>query len=207
MKNPTRLWVHAAGLAGLLLFSMPPALAADCQDSGARLNALAYADQAIRQEADALNHDPKASAPEREAVQKRWHDIDSANLTQFKSIIADCGWPKEKNANHAAWLLSQHADSDLAFQRQARVLLEASVKAGIGAARDLAYLADRIAAHEGRPQEYGTQFTQTDRCHLVLDPVDDRALVNRRRLAVGLQSLEDYEAEGRRRFIPADCPP
>jgi hypothetical protein len=40
----------------------------------------------------------------------------------------------------------------------------------------------------------------------MLDPVDDRALVNRRRLAVGLQSLEEYETEGRKRFIPPDCP-
>jgi hypothetical protein len=73
------------------------------------------------------------------------------------------------------------------------------------ARRDLAYLADRIASNEGRPQEYGTQFTQPDRCHLVLAPVDSRELVNRRRLAVGLPSLEAYEAEGRRGFIPADC--
>ncbi|WP_150127957.1 DUF6624 domain-containing protein [Janthinobacterium psychrotolerans] len=98
-----------------------------------------------------------------------------------------------------------YADSDLAFQREARALLEGSVKAGIAAARDLAYLSDRIAANEGRPQEYGTQFSQPDRCHLVIEPVDDRAMVNRR-LAVGLQSLEEYEAEGRQRFIPADCP-
>lgn len=40
---------------------------------------------------------------------------------------------------------------------------------------------------------------------MVLDPVDDRQLVNGRRLAIGLQSLEEYEAEGRRRFIPRDC--
>jgi hypothetical protein len=87
----------------------------------------------------------------------------------------------------------------------AKGLLEASVKAGIAAPRDLAYLADRIAANEGRPQEYGTQFLQTGRCHSILAPVDDRQLVNRRRLAIGLQSLEEYEAEGRRRFIPPDC--
>jgi len=102
-------------------------------------------------------------------------------------------------------LLAQHAGSDLAFQRYAKGLLEASVKAGIAAPRDLAYLADRIAVTEGRPQEYGTQFSQPDRCHLVLKPVDDRELVKRRRLAIGLRSLEEYEAEGRRLFIPPDC--
>ena len=149
---------------------------------------------------------PNATKAEQDALQAHWRTIDGENLKQFKDIIAACGWPQEKKDSHSAWLLAQHADSDLPFQRQAKTLLEAAVKAGTGAPRDLAYLADRIATHEGRPQEYGTQFTQPNRCHLVLDPVDDRALVNRRRLAIGLQSLEDYEAEARRRAIPADCP-
>jgi hypothetical protein len=179
--------------------------AAECQDVGARLNALASADQQIRQEWDTLMQNQKPSELESSALQTRWRAIDAENLKQLKEILTACGWPREKKDSHSAWLLAQHADSDVAFQRQARNLLEASVKAGVGEARDLAYLADRIAANEGRPQEYGTQFTQPDRCHLVLEPVDSRELVNRRRLAIGLQSLEDYEAEGRRRAIPPDC--
>lgn len=142
---------------------------------------------------------------EQENVQKRQMVIDGEHLKQLKAIVAACGWPKTTKDSHAAWLLAQHADSDLAFQRRAKEWLEASVKAGVATPRDLAYLADRIAANEGRPQEYGTQFSLTDRCQLVLDPVDDRDLVNRRRLAIGLPSLEEYEAEGRRRFMPADC--
>ena len=178
----------------------------DCENVGSHLNRLASADQQIRQEWNVLNQNPQASAAEKGALQKRWRDIDGENLKQFKEIIAACGWPRTKDDSHSAWLLAQHADSDPAFQRLAKALLETSVKAGIAAPRDLAYLADRIAAHEGRPQEYGTQFAVSDRCHLVLQPVDDRELVNRRRLAVGLQSLEEYEAEARRRFIPPDCP-
>jgi hypothetical protein len=50
------------------------------------------------------------------------------NLKQFKEIIAVCGWPKNAKDSHGAWLLAQHADSDPAFQRQAKDLLEASVK-------------------------------------------------------------------------------
>lgn len=177
----------------------------DCENVGTHLNELASADQQIRQESNLLEQNPKNTAAERDDLQRRWRTIDSENLQQFKEIIAACGWPKTKKDSNSAWLLAQHADSDLAFQRLARGLLEASVKVGIAAPRDLAYLADRIAANEGRPQEYGTQFSKSDRCHLILDPVDNRELVNRRRLAIGLQSLEEYEAEGRRRFIPPDC--
>ena len=177
----------------------------DCESVGTHLNELASADQQIRQESNLLEQNPKNTAAERDDLQRRWRTIDSENLQQFKEIIAACGWPKTKKDSNSAWLLAQHADSDLAFQRLARGLIEASVKVGIAAPRDLAYLADRIAANEGRPQEYGTQFSKSDRCHLILDPVDNRELVNRRRLAIGLQSLEEYEAEGRRRFIPPDC--
>jgi hypothetical protein len=192
---------------GLFVFVLQAgAHTVDCENVSTRLNDLVSADQQIREEWNLLEQNPKATTAEKDVLQKRWQAIDGEDLKQFKEIIAACGWPKTKQDTHSAWLLVQHADSDPAFQRHARGLVEESVKAGIAAPRDLAYLSDRIAAHEGRPQEYGTQFSQSDRCHLALDPVDDRALVNRRRLAVGLQSLEEYEAEGRRRFIPADCP-
>ena len=194
-------------LFGLLVFALQAAAhQIDCENVGPVLNELASADQQIRQESNVLEQDPKTTAAEREALQHRWSAIDSENLKQVKAMVAECGWPKTKKDSHSAWLLAQHADSDVAFQHRAKELLEAGVKAGIGAPRDLAYLADRIAANENRPQEYGTQFSQPDRCHLELDPVDNRELVNRRRLAIGLQSLEEYEAEGRRRFIPSDCP-
>ncbi|MYN25691.1 DUF6624 domain-containing protein [Duganella levis] len=186
---------------GWLVFALQAsAQTIPCDAVSTRLNELAGADQQIRQELH-----QQTTVAEQESVQKRQMIIDGENLKQLKAIVAACGWPKTTKDSHAAWLLAQHADSDLAFQRRAKEWLEASVKAGVATPRDLAYLADRIAANEGRPQEYGTQFSLTDRCHLVLDPVDDRELVNRRRLAIGLQSLEEYEAEGRRRFIPADC--
>ena len=200
---PVKKHVFFWGLFALALHAS--AQQVDCENVGTHLNRLASADQQIREEWNVLNQNPKASAAEKDVLQKRWRDIDGANLKQFKEIIAACGWPRTKQDSHTAWLLAQHADSDPGFQRLAKALLETSVNAGIAAPRDLAYLADRIAAREGRPQEYGTQFAVSDRCRLVLAPVDDRELVNRRRLAVGLQSLEEYEAEARRRFIPPDC--
>jgi hypothetical protein len=194
-------------LLGSLLVSLP-ALAGttNCRQAEEHLDGLAGTDQRVRQEWRVLEQNAQATKVEKEALQQRWRAIDKENLAQLKDIIRACGWPAGKEASHSAWLLAQHADSDIAFQRHARDLLEASAKSGVAAAADLAYLADRIAANEGRPQEYGTQFTQTDRCHMTMLPVDDIELVNRRRLAVGLQSLEAYAAEGRRRFIPADCP-
>lgn len=128
----------------------------DCTSVGTRLNELASADQQVRQEWSLLEQDAKTTPAQRDALQQRWRTIDGKNLKHFKKIIAACGWPKTSKDSHSAWLLAQHADSDIAFQCLAKELLEASVKAGIAAPRVLAYLADRIAANEGHTQEYGT---------------------------------------------------
>lgn len=191
----------------LLLWPATALAAIDCQALEATLNDMASNDQQVRQESGLLWQDPAATRAQQDDLARRWAAVDAANLLQLKAIIAACGWPAGEKASHSAWLLAQHADLDVAFQRQARQLLEAAVANKAAAPRDLAYLADRIAIAEGRPQEYGTQFSQSDRCTLEMLPVDNLELVNRRRLAIGLQSFEEYEAEGRRRFIDADCPP
>lgn len=192
-------------LAILSILSVPAMASASCQDVDTRLHALVGVDQKVREEWTAMEREGSADETEKQALQQRWHEIDRENLRQLKQVIAACGWPTSKKGSHDAWLLAQHADEDIAFQRQVRALLEAAVKAGTAASKDLAYLADRIAAAEGRPQEYGTQFELTGRCELTPKAVDDIALVNQRRLALGLQSVEDYLAEGRRRLLPADC--
>jgi hypothetical protein len=93
----------ALGFAGLLFFSLQAsAQAVDCQDVGTRLNALATDDQQIRLEAETLNRNPRATDPEKEAIQKRWREIDGGNLQQFKDIIAACGWPKAAKDSHSA---------------------------------------------------------------------------------------------------------
>lgn len=100
----------------------------DCTSVGAHLNELASADQQVRQEWNLLEQDAETTAAKRDALQQRWRTVDSENLKQYKKIIAACGWPKTSKDSHSAWLLAQHADSDIAFQRLAKGLLEASVK-------------------------------------------------------------------------------
>jgi hypothetical protein len=193
--------------AAILLLCQAPAFAQiNCKALDQRLNDMASEDQRIRIEHQKLSADANATRDQQEASNQHWGRIDRANTAALKEILAACGWPQGEQASHHAWLLAQHADKDPAFQKTAKDLLEAAVKKGTAAPRDLAYLADRIAVAEGRLQEYGTQFTMPDRCTLTILPVDSRDQVNRRRHAVGLQSLEAYEAEGRKRFIPADCP-
>lgn len=189
-----------------LLFHASAFAAIDCSALKTRLSDMASADQRVRHEHQQLSADPNRTRLQQEDLDQRWSRIDGTNTAELKAILAACGWPQGEQASHLAWLLAQHADKDRAFQRTARDLLEAAVKKGVAAPRDLAYLADRIATAEGRPQEYGTQFTMPDRCTLTMLPVDSIDQVNRRRRTLGMQSIEEYEAEGRKRIIPADCP-
>jgi hypothetical protein len=133
-------------LAGILsspVFAQPAA----CQDLDSRLNALASADQQVRQEGEMLEQDPRSTQVEKDALRQRWREVDLSNLKNLKAILADCGWPAGKKGSHSAWLLAQHADSDIPFQRRAMSLLEEAVKRRAAEPRDLAYLADRIASN------------------------------------------------------------
>ena len=55
--------------------------------------------------------------------------IDSKNRTRLKEIVDQHGWPGKsmvgKDGAHAAWLLAQHADADLEFQKKCLALMQA----------------------------------------------------------------------------------
>ncbi|PTL81905.1 DUF6624 domain-containing protein [Vitiosangium sp. GDMCC 1.1324] len=129
------------------------------------------------------------------ATNERMKAIDVKNTARMKEIIAQVGWPTKtlvgERASQGAWLLVQHADLDLAFQKQCLPLLEKSVEAGEGSKKDLAYLTDRILVAEGKPQRYGTQFHTVDG-KLVPRPIEDEATVDARRAAVGLGTMAEY---------------
>lgn len=60
-----------------------------------------------------------------------------------------------------AWLLIQHADSDVEFQQYCLELMEREVESGGVAKSDVAFLTDRILVNKGKPQLYGTQFYES----------------------------------------------
>ena len=135
------------------------------------------------------------------AANERMKAIDMKNTARMKEIVAQMGWPTktlvgEKGAR-AAWLLVQHADLDVAFQKQCLPLMEKSVAAGEGSAKDLAYLTDRVLVAEGKPQRYGTQF-HNEEGKLVPRPIEDEANVDARRAAVGLGTMAEYNAQMQR---------
>ena len=124
---------------------------------------------------------------------------DVSNSDRLREIVEEHGWPGrslvgEQGAEHA-WLLVQHADRQLDFQRRALVLLNAAVGAGDAPRRHLAYLTDRVRMNEGREQVYGTQMASVDDHVVVPWPVEDPDRLEERRAEMGLEPFADYVAE------------
>ncbi|MEM6397391.1 MAG: DUF6624 domain-containing protein [Bacteroidota bacterium] len=117
------------------------------------------------------------------------------NAEGLESIIDQIGYPTiEKvgsEASQAAWLIIQHAISRPDFMKKCWDLLEQAVTEKQADPKDLAYLSDRIAAFEGRPQLYGTQFDWDEDGHMSPKAYDDLITVNERRKAMGLNTLEE----------------
>ncbi len=125
---------------------------------------------------------------------------DTERVRRLKQIVTQHGWPTfdlvGRRAAQAAWLIAQHADGDLAFQQRVLRLLRRAVADGQASPGNLAYLEDRVAVAEGRPQTYGTQI----RCAADGQPVPStqiraRGRVEERREAAGLPPLSRYLAQ------------
>jgi len=121
--------------------------------------------------------------------------VDAAHLVRLKAILRNHGWPSRfevgDDGAHAFWLLVQHADSG--FMSECLPKMERAVRRGEAAARDYAYLLDRVRMQRGEAQVYGTQFRIEADGQLRLYPMVDPDQVDERRRKVGLPSMAEQE--------------
>jgi hypothetical protein len=126
--------------------------------------------------------------------------VDERNTRRMREIVSAIGWPTLSKvgaaAEHAAWLLVQHAS--LEFQRECFALMALQPEDEV-CPRHLAYLEDRIRVRDGQPQRYGTQLEKTDDGWQPL-PVDGLEGLDARRQAVGLEPITEY-LDGARRTL------
>ena len=119
--------------------------------------------------------------------------VDLKTRTRLREIIKQTGWPLISTVGfdgvNAVWLIAQHADRDLAFQKQALTLMRAAARRGEAAKEHLAFLIDRVRVAEGKLQIYGSQNEYKDG-HLVMRPVVDAKNLDRRRKRMGLPPID-----------------
>ncbi len=127
-----------------------------------------------------------------------WNEIkkiDREHTKTLKEILNYYYWitiPEfGKEADGHAWLLVQHADHDPEFQKEALHRLEKLYPSQETSPTNFAYLHDRVAKNEKRPQRYGTQGTVKDGKWVPYE-IEDPNSLDYRRSVVGLPSFQEY---------------
>jgi hypothetical protein len=140
--------------------------------------------------------------PAPDSTRNRIYAEEKANFARhqplLEAIVEKYGYPGfrqvgEKSSGNFL-LLVQHADAHPEFQRLVLKLMGREVMAKNASPRGYAYLTDRVAENAGRPQEYGTQVTYTGPGigKAVPRSLRDPKNVNKRRAAIGMETLEEY---------------
>ncbi|MFC5046059.1 DUF6624 domain-containing protein [Aquimarina hainanensis] len=130
-----------------------------------------------------------------EGYNEEMANLHSRNAKILDEIIDTIGYPTVdkvgKEASEAAWLIIQHSIGQPYFMKKSAELLKIAVNESKANPKGLAYLTDRIAVFEGKPQLYGTQFDWDENGEMNPNQYDDIAKVNQRRKALGLNLLEE----------------
>jgi len=130
-----------------------------------------------------------------EGYNEEMKELHNRNAKTLNDIIDTIGYPTidkvGKEANEATWLVIQHSIGQPVFMKKCAILLESAVSENKADPKYLAYLTDRIAVFEGKPQLYGTQFDWDEYGNLSPNLFDHVTKVNERRKAIGLNTLEE----------------
>jgi predicted amidohydrolase len=123
-------------------------------------------------------------------------EIQHANQARLQEILRKRGWPSlsavGNDAAQGAWLIVQHADDDLPWQREVLAMMQAKLPRGEARKQDIAYLSDRIAVNEHRQQTYGTQGRCVAKAEWKPFDMVDPEHVAERRAEMEMIPMENY---------------
>ena len=126
----------------------------------------------------------------------KWVEIDAENTAELKDLLNIYPWftisEFGQSADQQAWTIAQHADRDLSFQKKVLAILDALYPKGETNRSNYAYLFDRVASNEQRPQRYGTQGKCIGPGVWEPNPIENPDNVDNRRKEMELGTLADY---------------
>ncbi|AOC97254.1 hypothetical protein BB050_04176 [Flavobacterium anhuiense] len=125
-----------------------------------QINAMGIEDQKVRYSKI------QTSDPEKlNALQQKINELDYKNLSTAKEILRSNGWPKisqiGKDGAHNFWLIVQHSDQDILFQKKALEEMEKLKGTKELEIENYAFLYDRVQCNLNYKQVYGTQVNWT----------------------------------------------
>ncbi|MBI4993559.1 hypothetical protein HZC33_01185 [Candidatus Wolfebacteria bacterium] len=125
--------------------------------------------------------------------------VDRKNILKIKKIIKKFGWPTiglvGKKASWNAWLIIQHADHDIRFQKTILSLLEKIYnKNSLEIDKNnIAFLKDRILINEGKHQVFGTQFYTNKKGIFGPRSIKDIKNLDKKRKEYNLPPFSEYK--------------
>ena len=135
---------------------------------------------------------------------KEIEEVDDINIETLKKIINQYGWPGislvGEDGARVAWLIAQHADKEVEFQRSCLEELKKAVERGEAKKEFVAFLTDRVLVNSGLKQIFGTQFHKDETGEYVPRPIEDMEGLEARRSEYGLDSFKEY-SEGFSKFM------
>lgn len=121
--------------------------------------------------------------------------LDKQNTNALKTILNTYSWINissfGQEADHNAWLLVQHADHDIEFQKKVLGMLEKLYPLKETRPDHFAYLYDRVAKNENRLQRYGTQGNIING-KWIPDEIENIEKLDAYRYTIGLPPYEQY---------------
>ncbi|UXE67772.1 MAG: hypothetical protein KA713_03975 [Chryseotalea sp. WA131a] len=154
------------------------------------IDSMASIDQAIIAKIE------NSTFPDREDLLSEQQSILRENTLRAKGILKEFGYPgtdkvsKETSTNF--WLIVQHSDHDIEFQKEVLSILAKEVKLGHALVIDYAYLLDRVRVNEGLPQIYGTQVYYDSLNNPQPKNVENPDGLDSIRKSVGLEPISQY---------------
>ncbi|WPO77733.1 DUF6624 domain-containing protein [Flavobacterium sp. KACC 22761] len=125
-----------------------------------QINAMGIEDQKIRY-AKIQTSDPE----QLNALQQKINELDYKNFSVAKEILRTNGWPKisqiGKDGAHNFWLIVQHSDQDILFQKEALQEMKKLKETNELDMENYAFLYDRVQCNLNYKQLYGTQVNWT----------------------------------------------
>jgi hypothetical protein len=125
----------------------------------------------------------------------RWKKLTQSNTEEIKQLLTKWGWPAisrfGSRTDAQTYDLIEHASPDPALDELSLLLLAKALEKHDTHPSNFASLWDLVRTRKHLPQRYGTQGECKAKGLWEAFPLEDPREVNRRRHAMGMESLED----------------
>lgn len=128
-------------------------------------------------------------------IAKMKEEISKRNFLIMEKLLKENGWPTYttvgKIAADAPLLVINHHKKD-ETRKKYLVRIKEACKNNEGSCLEYAKIHDRILVNDGKKQLYGMQFQYDKNRNLAPFPIESPEYVDKRRKAIGLESLKQY---------------